>query len=117
MVQMSNEKLWFRASCLSHEENDAFKVIFIDYGTMEKVYLSQIRKLPDDLEFPCISVNCYVNGVANVGEIKPVKTDLIKKLKKFFQCYGKIILDEVVYDAEKCAALCRSDDFAKSMKI
>lgn len=38
------------------------EVVYLDYGNMETVNVSEIREIDEKLRFPCITVSCYIDG-------------------------------------------------------
>ncbi|XP_054766629.2 tudor domain-containing protein 1-like [Lytechinus pictus] len=65
-AQFSEDKDWYRAAILQELPDDEFDVQYIDYGNGEKVHLSLMRPISDDIvAVPILGIRCCIAGLPN----------------------------------------------------
>lgn len=63
VVRSAEDHRWYRAQFMEQKEKDMCEVVYLDYGNMETVNVSEIREMDEKLRFPCITVSCYIDGM------------------------------------------------------
>lgn len=59
-MKFSNE--YYRATLTDSKYKNRDRYEFIDYGYILPVNKDYVRRLPDDLLFPCITMKCFLDG-------------------------------------------------------
>lgn len=62
VVRSAEDHRWYRAQYMERKDKDMCEVVYLDYGNMETVNVSEIREMDEKLRFPCITVSCYIDG-------------------------------------------------------
>lgn len=66
---------WYRAVVMGVEDKDIFEVMFLEYGNIDKVQLSDIRCFTEELmKVPALSSICFLHGV----ELDDPQIELLK---------------------------------------
>lgn len=127
---------WYRAIFMQQMDKDICDVVYIDYGNMETIPLSQVRKIAEDLRFPCITVSCYIDGMYTVSNIwnchlyknqfshltgvtwmkRKLSKGLVQRLEELLPSYEKVPFDSIEYMDEEKTAIGRMQKIIKTLQ-
>ncbi|XP_055643588.1 uncharacterized protein LOC129779870 [Toxorhynchites rutilus septentrionalis] len=89
------DNLWYRAVCVKPQpEQNTFLVQFIDYGNVASVKREFIRKLTQQLNFPCAAHTCAINEMdkqqTTIGKLAEQQSQLGYVIAKEIRSEGEI---------------------------
>ncbi|KAL1514012.1 hypothetical protein ABEB36_003341 [Hypothenemus hampei] len=91
---------WNRAVALSVLD-DVVEVLFVDYGNVEKVKKSNLRRFPKELiKIPILGIMAQFDGITITQEVKNRIKDLIPDNESLLVDIKKIVPDEMAYFIE-----------------
>ncbi len=89
----SREAMWSRAEVV--DKDDPVEVMFVDYGTVEHVARSSIRRIPADLvRAPRMTLCCSLHGVESVG--KEWDEESAARFRELLACEGSTLEAKVM---------------------
>lgn len=65
LVQLLEDRRWYRASTQNKATDDTYSMLYIDYGNMEEVPSDRIREMRQEFKFPCVTNMCFIDGKPN----------------------------------------------------
>lgn len=141
VVRSAEDHRWYRAQYMEQKDKDMCEVVYLDYGNMETVNVSEIREMDEKLRFPCITVSCYIDGmydgsglhfIAGFFFSKWVKIDccltgvtwmkrklskrLVDRLKLLLPSYEKVTFDVIEYSDEEKTAVGKMKNIVKKLQ-
>lgn len=60
---VDDEFSWYRGVCVEQPANGQTELLLLDYGREVNIKIENIRKLPDELNFPVLTNECKVKGL------------------------------------------------------
>lgn len=91
MVKLFNE--YYRAILTDSKYNSRDRYELIDYGYVLPVKNENIRRLPDNLLFPCITLKCFLDGKFNRLKRDKCEIDISVSTNKFV-CIFSVVTSE-----------------------
>lgn len=61
-MKYDEDNTWYRGHCIEVSGDGAPTILFLDYGNVTPVNIENIRKMPKEFAFPCLTVGCFING-------------------------------------------------------